>query len=216
MLRKETVERTTFELLKTLMKDEKLKQFHLVCGTALALYMGHRESIDIDLFSHQTFDVSNLEKHLNTKYGFINSYPENKSKLVLVGKINNIKVDCVFNDSIQVKPFHSYENIRIASIFDIAAMKLKAILQNGTRLKDFVDVAFLSTKMSLKIMLDTFDIKYPGTSKILAVKALTYFNDIDFTPPIKLTEGAFNWEKIEKRLNEMVINVNKIFHDYPI
>ena len=216
MLRKETVERTTFELLKTLMKDEKLKQFNLVGGTALALYMGHRKSIDIDLFSHQTFDIANLEKHLNTTYGFINSYPENDSKLVLIGKINNIKVDFVFNDSLQVKLVNSYESIRIASINDIAAMKLKAILQNGTRLKDFLDVAFLSKEMSLKKMLDTFDLKYPGTNKILATKALTYFNDIDFTPTITLTKGTFHWEKIEKRLNEMVLNINKIFYHYPI
>ena len=90
-------------------------------------------------------------------------------------------------------------------------MKLKAILQDGTRLKDFVDIAFLSTKMPLKKMLDIFDLKYPGTSKILAAKALTYFDDIDFTPTIKFTEGIFNWEKIEKRLNEMVVNVNKEF-----
>ena len=211
MLRKETVERSTFELLKALMKDEKLKQFHLVGGTALALYIGHRESIGLDLFSYKTFDVTDLEKHLHATYGFINSYPENKANLVLIGKINNIKVDCVFNDSLQIKSVCSYESIRIASIYDIAAMKLKAILQNGTRLKDFVDIAFLSTKMPLKKMLDTFDLKYPGTSKILAVKALTYFNDIDFTPTVKLAEGAFDWGKIEKRLNEMVLNSNKKF-----
>jgi len=216
MLRKETVERATFELLKALMKDAKLKQFHLVGGTALALYLGHRESIDLDLFSHQTFDVTDVEKHLNTTYSFINSYPEDKSKLVLVGKINNIKVDCVFNDSLQVKPVCSYGNIRIASICDIAAMKLKTIMQDGTRLKDFVDIAFLSTKIPLKKMLDTFDLKYPGTSKLLAVKALTYFDDIDFTPAIKLTEGTFNWEKIEKRLNEMVVNINKIFPNHTV
>ena len=216
MLRTETVERTTFELLKTLMQDEILKQFNLVGGTALALYMGHRKSIDLDLFSHQTFDATILANHLNSAYGFVNTYPEQDSKLILVGKINDIKLDCVWNDSLQIKPVCSYGGIRIASIDDIAAMKLKAILQNGTRLKDFVDIAFMSKKMPLKTMLNVFDKKYPSTSKLLAVKSLTYFDDIDFTTKIELTEGVFNWDKIEARLNEMVINPNKTFFHYPI
>jgi len=216
MLRTETVERTTLELLKTLMKDEQLKQFNLVGGTALALYMGHRKSIDLDLFSHQTFDVTILEKHLHHTYGFVNIHPEQQTKLVLVGKINDVKVDFVWNDSLQIHPVCSVGRIRMTSIEEIAAMKLKAILQNGTRLKDFVDVAFMSVKMPLKSMLDIFDMKYTSTSKILAVKALTYFDDIDFTATIELTEGVFNWRIIEKRLNEMVINPNKIFLNNPI
>jgi len=216
MLRIETVERATFELLKKIMQDEDLKQFNLVGGTALALYIGHRKSIDIDLFSYKKFDVPFLDKHLNSTYGFINLHPEQISELILIGKINDIKVDCVWDDSLQIKPVSSYQNIRIASIYDIAAMKLKAILQNGTRLKDFVDVSFLSTKMSLNKMLDIFDAKYPSTSKILAVKALTYFNDIDFSSTIELTNGIFNWTIIKKRLNEMVINPNKQFSNFPI
>jgi hypothetical protein len=70
MLRTETVERDTLELLKTLMQDEKLEQFNLVGGTALALYMGHRKSIDLDLFSLQEFDMSELEEHLINTYNF--------------------------------------------------------------------------------------------------------------------------------------------------
>jgi hypothetical protein len=50
MLRTETIERNIFELLKTLMRDDALQHFILVGGTALALYMGHRKSVDLDLF----------------------------------------------------------------------------------------------------------------------------------------------------------------------
>ena len=56
MLQTQTVKEGTLGLLKTLMHDEKLRHFCLVGGTALALYMGHRKSIDIDLFSQQSFD----------------------------------------------------------------------------------------------------------------------------------------------------------------
>jgi len=216
MLRTATVERTTLELLKTLMQDEILKNFSLVGGTALALYIGHRKSFDLDLFSHQKFDVTILEKHLHNTYGFISSYPADESKLILIGKINDVKVDCVWTDSLQINPFFNSGGIRISSIHDIAAMKLKAILQDGRRLKDFVDVAFLSTKIPLTEMLDIFDKKYPSTSKLLAIKAITYFGDIDFRTKIELSEGEYDWSKIETRLNEMVINPNKVFTHNPI
>jgi len=100
---------------------------------------------------------------------------------------------------------------RIYSMQDIAAMKLVAISQNGTRLKDFVDVAFLSEKMSLKEMLDAFEIKYPKTNKISAIKGMTYFNDIDFSAKIELINGEFKWKEIEKRLIKMVKYPDKKF-----
>lgn len=57
MLQTQTVEGTTYELLKELMRDERLDGFSLAGGTALALYMGHRRSIDLGLFSPESFDA---------------------------------------------------------------------------------------------------------------------------------------------------------------
>ena len=66
MLRKETVSESTLELLKTLMKDELLGNFFLAGGTALALQIGHRISIDLDLFTEASFNenemLTNLEE----------------------------------------------------------------------------------------------------------------------------------------------------------
>ena len=87
MLRTETVERDTFELLKTLMSDVKLTNFNLVGGTALALYMGHRNSIDLDLFSQQEFNFSEMEKYLNRTYDFVNKNITRKSEVTLIGFI---------------------------------------------------------------------------------------------------------------------------------
>lgn len=63
MLHKETVERRTLELLMTLMQDEGLKDFALVGGTALSLYMGHRKSVDLDFFSHPLYTELNDDSH---------------------------------------------------------------------------------------------------------------------------------------------------------
>ena len=216
MLRTETIETATLELLKSLMRDEMLKHFCLVGGTALALYMGHRKSIDLDLFSQQEFDVAILEQHLINSYGFYVLDSTKRSDATLIGFINNIKIDCIRYNYTSVQPDSVYDGIRLRSMYDIAAMKLTAISQNGTRLKDFIDIAFLSAKMSLNEMLNSFEVKYPNTNKISALKGLIYFDDIDFSIIIELTEGIYKWKKIEKRLNEMLKSPNKIFNTYPI
>lgn len=62
MLHKEILKTETHQFLKELMYDESLQDFDLVGGTALSLYLGHRQSIDLDLFSQKEFDVSRLRK----------------------------------------------------------------------------------------------------------------------------------------------------------
>lgn len=70
MLRKETVDAGTLELLSMLMQDNRLNDFFLVGGTALALQLGHRKSIDLDLFSLHSFNESELSLHLETSKKF--------------------------------------------------------------------------------------------------------------------------------------------------
>ena len=208
MLQTQTVEKKTLRLLKTLMRDKKLRQFHLVGGTALALYMGHRKSIDIDLFSQQPFDVEKLMEHLVRTYDFV---ADKQSKITLIGSIDSIKVDCIKYKYPLVEPVQDYDGIRMYSMADIAAMKLTAISQSGDRLKDFVDVAFLSAKMPLEKMLAAFEVKYPNTNVMTAVRGLSYYDDIDFSVEIDLIEGDFKWKIVEKRLKEMIQHPDKVF-----
>lgn len=148
MLHKETVERTTFELLITLMQDERFKNFNLAGEMALALYLGHRKSIDLDLFTPDNFDSNKLEEYLIDKYNFKSSYLE---KNTLKGTINDVKIDCITHNYPYIEPpFKSEEGIRLYRIKDITAMKLSAIADNGTRIKDkgltyFQDLNFKET-----------------------------------------------------------------------
>jgi hypothetical protein len=64
MLRTQTVEKGTLDLIKRLMSDDKFNNFNLVGGTALALKIGHRVSVDIDLFSTTPFNTGNVGRHL--------------------------------------------------------------------------------------------------------------------------------------------------------
>ena len=64
MLHKETVETATLDLIKRLMADPALRDFFMVGGTALSLLIGHRISIDIDLFTEKGFNATSLKLHL--------------------------------------------------------------------------------------------------------------------------------------------------------
>jgi hypothetical protein len=103
------------------------------------------------------------------------------------------------------------ENIRLASFTDIAAMKLNAISGNGTRVKDFIDIAFLSSEISLNQMLIAYEQKYKS-NPLMPLKGLLYYDGINFNEPIKMTgKDSFNWKVIEKRLKLMHKFPDKIF-----
>jgi len=189
------------------MGDEKFNGFHLAGGTALALHTGHRKSIDLDLFSSEDFDFDNVNQYLKANYEFTDSYFE---KNTLKGFIEGVKIDFLTHTYPLVAPIVTENNVRLYAVKDIAAMKLNAITHNGTRVKDFVDIAWLSSVMSLSEMLDAFETKYQS-NYIIALKSLLYFDDIDFKEPIQMTVGKFQWKVISKRLEMMSKEPKRIF-----
>jgi hypothetical protein len=190
------------------MSDEVFNDFNLVGGTALSLKLGHRRSIDIDLFTNKDFDAKSIKLHLEDHY---NVEKVQTLKNGVFGLVSNIKVDLLAHQYPAIKPIEVVEGIRMLSLDDIGAMKLYAIIQNGTRLKDFIDVHFLLEHRSFSKLTDALMSKYPEVNKPMASAALLYHNDIDFTIPIKLIKGEVQWNKIEERLREAVTNNNKIF-----
>lgn len=208
MLYTQTVEAGTYELLKSLMSDQAFRQFALAGGTALSLLIGHRKSIDLDLFTAGEFNSSQLEKYLQEKYAFKGDLLSGSG---LKGEVNGIKLDIIRHDYPDVEPRIQEDGIRFYSLKDIAAMKLSAIADNGTRLKDFIDVAYLSGYLSLQEMLTAFKTKYPQTNSYRAVKGLNYYDDIRFSERIDLLGKGFNWETIANRLSEMTREENRHF-----
>ena len=90
-------------------------------------------------------------------------------------------------------------------------MKLNAITGNGTRLKDFIDIAYLSTSPTLSRMIDSYEEKYATRNPAMVIKALDYYNDINFNEPIEMLKEKYKWEDIKKRLGEMTLNPDKLF-----
>ena len=210
MLYKETVTEEMWELLQKLMKDEKLKDFSLVGGTALSLMIGHRLSIDIDLFTIRDFDELAMLTHLKDQHQVkIREILENTMLL----DIGVVKVDIIAHRYPWQEPIRTEEGVRLASLYDIGAMKLHAIFQNGTRIKDFVDMYFLLEHHSLKTYLETYQNKYNANPRLAAL-ALMDQRNIDKEEKVKLLKGKeTNWKKITQRLKKAVLNPSILFSE---
>lgn len=213
MLQTTTVEKQTLELLKQLQSQSELSDFHLAGGTALALYLGHRKSIDLDLFTPYPFDTTRLEHFLVTKFGFQGDYSEQNT---LKGRIDEVKIDCITHPYPLLQNPLEEEGVRLYSQPDIIAMKLSAIADNGSRLKDFIDIAYLSTQYSFQEMLGFYVQKFPTSSPLRPLKGITYFDDIDHEETVVMLESTYSWQKIADRLQAMTAHQSKVFASPPL
>ena len=208
MLLKETVETSTLELLRSLQPEPLLASFNLVGGTSLALRLGHRKSVDLDLFSKEDFDLQEVKELLVNKYDLKVGYEKGKT---LKGFIGKVMVDLIRYDYPHIQPIQTEEGIRLESLPDIVAMKLSSICDNGSRIKDFIDIAYLSNLYSFSEMLQFYTKKFPSSNPIVPTKSLVYFGDINFDEDIVMMRGDFDWKVIAHRLNEMTSHPERHF-----
>ncbi len=204
MLRTQAVKTGTLDLIKKLMADDKFKSFNLVGGTALALKIGHRISFDIDLFSIVPFIASELGQHL------IINYDAKEVRTLTNGVfcfVNEIKIDLIAHQYPLVGDIEIIEDIRLVSLPDIGAMKLNAIFQNGTRLKDYVDMYSLLENYTLDQLLQACHQKYPDINIPIAKNSLIYHEDIDFSDAVKYIGADIEWPIIADRLTKAFFRV---------
>jgi predicted nucleotidyltransferase component of viral defense system len=203
MLRLETIEQNTFLLLKEMMQIPEINHFNLAGGTTLALYLGHRVSIDLDFFTTQEFDSTKLVNLLEDKYQ-LSSIIASKNALSLYILYNekNIKIDFLRHNYKIIKSSVIEDGVRLHSIEDVAAMKLNAILNRGAK-KDFYDIYELLKHYSLHELVSFFKIKYPNTNVLMLIKSLDYFLDADVEPdPIALNKAK--WIDIKEEISNQI------------
>lgn len=200
MLHQETVDRSTLELLIQLQGKEYLKGFYLVGGTALALTMGHRKSIDIDLFSDFNFDTGAMLENLSADFPFKLFFSANNT---LKGSINGIQVDILAHRYPLVCEPLVIEDISMLSREDIVAMKLNAISVSGQRVKDFIDIFYLLDLYSVEEMIGFYKIKYLQYNEVNVLKSLTWFEDVDHSDwPVILKTPKLKWGTITKKIKD--------------
>ena len=215
MLQTGTVEESTLELLKSFQAESLLADTRLVGGTALSLQIGHRVSEDLDLFSTKPIDCMRIQSLLIEKYGFMPSVVEDGT---LIGFVRGVKIDIIYHPFPWLEDAIEEDGMRIASMTDIAAMKLHAIINSGKRPKDFVDMAFLSMHYSYNELKQLLLKRYPAYDPIMADKAVLYFGDIDedLIPSINMLGYHFDFEAIKSRVVKMTDYPDKIYATAPL
>ena len=202
MLHSETVTSELLELLKTIMSDSLFNDFNLVGGTALSLQIGHRNSIDIDLFGVCSINEEKLIAKIE-KLGSFEIFK--RSKNIIISSINGVKTDFVNYKYPLLENPQILDGIRFVSKKDIAAMKLNAIMGRGSK-KDFVDLYFLSQEFSLTEMISFYEKKYNDGSVFMLLKSLTYFDDADIQILPKMYKD-FDWETCKQKIIEEVLKL---------
>lgn len=189
-----TLAKDTKHVLELISKQAFLAPFYLSGGTALALYLGHRESEDLDFFTELDFDASKLlieiEKVVKTSGTEI-------SENTLNCYIQGVKVQFLGYPYKLINQTIGWHNINISSIEDIACTKLLTISARGSK-KDFIDMHFILKKYSLDMLFELLEKKYPKTdyNQVHILKSLAYFVDADLLPMPRM-HVQITWDEIK-------------------
>lgn len=181
-------------------------RFALAGDTSLSLQIGHRKSIDLDVFSAAAFSVEELEIDLRMA-NFSSMAVVNKNKRMLFARINDVKCDFIQEPAKILENHVRLENSFLYSVPDIAAMKLHTICGRGKR-KDFFDIYCLLQLYSWEELLSFFERKYSSDQLFFLWRSILYFNDADEDFEIDGL-GRFNvsWEEIKKYIKETCIEL---------
>lgn len=177
-MHKEILSKNTKRLLESLNQSEIIRNFYLAGGTALALYYGHRLSLDLDWFAEKFSNTLEFKKELSKLGELIIDSEDEKT---LNGNLNGVKISFFEYPYPLISPTKIYkENVRLAGKPDIAVMKLDAIATRGTY-KDFIDIYFLLKEYSLEQLLEFLRKKFKDINynEMYLLKSLTYFEDAE-------------------------------------
>ena len=154
------------------------RQFYLAGGSAVALHLGHRFSNDLDFFSQERFNIDIVLLTLKSM-GRVEVFQAKAD--TFNGLLNDFRISFFIYPYPILEPFREYAGAQIASLEDLAAMKIDAISRRGTK-RDFIDLYVICQRqMSLDLALDLYFQKFVDykISLVHVLKSLFYFSDAD-------------------------------------
>ena len=202
----QAIEADAQKQLALLVETGLIDDAYLAGGTALALQLGHRISCDLDFFTATEFDRNEVLQ----KLAKVNFKLEQESWGTVLGRLGKTKFSLFIYQYPLICKTLKYRNVAIASLEDLAAMKISAISSRGTK-RDFTDLYYLKDEFTLQEMIGFYDKKFKNldTNKAHLLKSLCYFNDADSDPePNMLTDDYF-WEQIKQFFNQEVQGLAK-------
>jgi len=163
------------------------EEFYLAGGTGLALQVGHRESLDFDFFSPHSFNANEMVQRLSTIFGSKSfNITQVEKNTLSINLYSEIKISFMTYEYKLINSLLLTEYINIASIPDIACIKLSAIMQRCA-LKDYVDLYEIMKTYSLPQLLSFAKTKYPTVDSTIILKGLSYLDDVIDEPLIYKT-----------------------------
>lgn len=191
-----TLSKDTKKALAVLGKSDLLNKAYLAGGTACALQIGHRISVDLDFFTLEEFDVAAVIRSLKEMGTFD---LDRTTWGTILGTFNKVKFSLFVYQYPLLFPRRNFNGIGLADLRDITAMKIEAISSRGIK-RDFIDLYCICRKgMPLKEALELYDRKYNNlaSNRIHILKSLVYFADAETSPIPKMLETV-DWNKVKK------------------
>ncbi len=178
------------------LKQAADRGFYLAGGTALCMHIGHRRSHDLDLFRNDPFDADELARSLRE----VGVPLENvaTSPATIHAAVEGVRTSLLrFPYPLLAPPEPSKSGVPVASVRDIAAMKIEAIASRGAR-RDFYDLYFICQfGFRLIDLLGDFDEKFKSShpDRYHRIRAMTYFDDAEREPLPSLLRPA-EWSEV--------------------
>lgn len=172
--------------------------FYLAGGTALALHLQHRRSVDLDFFSRTNrLDFAGRQALLGRLRALSGWSIDEAIDGTLRGRLARVRVTFFWYPEPLIKPLVRHGRIRLASLEDIGLMKLAAIVGRGSK-KDFVDMYVVCQRISLDKLLALSRRKFRDINDfpLQALKALVFFEDAEQNPSV-VSPTPFDWKTIK-------------------
>ncbi len=177
--------------------------YYLVGGTAIALYFGHRRSIDFDLFTDKSFNSMYLRTKILGSYKIEQTFSQGEGELTIL--INKVKITFFHYPFIIERPTDFDSFIKLPDLLTLGAMKAFA-LGKRAKWKDYVDLYFIFQKYSFKELVDkTSSIFKNEFNEKLFRAQLSYFEDIDYSEEIQYIEG---FEKKDEDIKQFLEKIS--------
>ena len=206
-----TLSQSAQDALALLGKSQCLpSKTYLAGGSALALHYGHRISVDFDFFTPTIFKGKTIMKLLQSIGNF--EFQEAAEKNTLLGMFNKVKFSLFLYDYPVIFKPTIFKGIAVLNPKDIAAMKIAAVMDRGTK-KDFIDLYFLNkNKIAFEFMFKFYDKKYKMFANNLysIITSLSYFDDAEKTTIPEMIE-KLSWEEVKEFFKNEVV---RLAHKY--
>lgn len=190
-------------LLERLGSEPAASGFYLAGGSALALHLGHRVSVDLDYFTTRTDYAAEPLVQALRDLGDLRIQQQGRG--TLVASLDGVQVSFFVYPYPLLEPFAAVGSARVASILDLGLMKIVAISQRG-RMRDFIDLhAVCRSGYDLRALLDRLPDKYVGIAMPAyhLLRAMAYFDDAEQdAPPRMLVE--WSWQETKAFFQERV------------